>query len=88
MNDEAKPAAAPAHTRKVTREEFLNLFVAVMMPMFLAAIDQTLLATATPVIAANFGGLRDSSWIVVAYLLAAAVIVPLYGRLHYMPCGQ
>ena len=81
MNDEAKPAAAPAHTRKVTREEFLNLFVAVMMPMFLAAIDQTLLATATPVIAANFGGLRDSSWIVVAYLLAAAVIVPLYGRL-------
>ena len=73
------PLQRPA---KVTREEFLNLFFAVMVPMFLAAIDQTLLAaTATPEIAGSFGGLRDSSWIVVAYLLAAAVIVPMYGRL-------
>ncbi len=49
--------------------------------MFMAAIDQTLLATATPAIAASLGGLRDSSWIAVGYLLAAATVVPLYGRL-------
>lgn len=49
--------------------------------MFMAAADQTLLATATPVIAASLGGLRDTSWIVVAYLLAGATIVPVYGRL-------
>jgi MFS family permease len=65
----------------VTRQQFLNLFVAVFLPMFMAAIDQTLLATATPAIADNLGGLRDSSWIMVAYLLSAAVIVPVYGRL-------
>lgn len=65
----------------VTRAQFVNLFIAVLLPMFLAAVDQTLLATATPSIAGSLGGLRDSSWIMVAYLLSAAVIVPLYGRL-------
>src|SRR3954469_24951406 len=49
--------------------------------MFMAAVDQTLLATATPAIAGTLGGLRDSSWIAVGYLLAAATIVPVYGRL-------
>jgi EmrB/QacA subfamily drug resistance transporter len=48
--------------------------------MFMAAVDQTLLATATPAIAATLGGLRDSSWIAVGYLLASATIVPVYGR--------
>ena len=65
----------------VTRAQFLNIFVSVFLPMLLAAVDQTLLATATPVIAADLGGLRDASWIAVAYLLAAATIVPVYGRL-------
>ena len=49
--------------------------------MFMAAVDQTLLATATPAIAATLGGLRDTSWIAVGYLLASATIVPVYGRL-------
>ena len=75
-NNSAKAAAVP-----VTRRQFLNLFAAVFLPMFMAAIDQTLLATATPAIADGLGSLRDSSWIMVAYLLSAAVIVPVYGRL-------
>ena len=65
----------------VSRAQFLNLFAAVFLPMFMAAVDQTLLATATPAIAASLGDLRDSSWIAVGYLLASATIVPLYGRL-------
>jgi MFS family permease len=65
----------------VTRAQFLNLFAAVFLPMFMAAADQTLLATATPAIAASLGGLRDTSWIMVGYLLASAVIAPMYGRL-------
>ena len=52
-----------------------------MLPMFLAAVDQTLLATATPVISRELGGLRDTSWLAVGYLLASVVMVPLYGRL-------
>jgi EmrB/QacA subfamily drug resistance transporter len=69
---------APGTT--VNRAEFLNLFAAVFLPMFLAAVDQTLLATATPAIADSLGGLRDTSWIAVAYLLTTATIVPVYGR--------
>ena len=70
---------APPET--VSRAEFLNLYLAVFLPMFMAAVDQTLLATATPAIAATLGGLRDTSWIAVGYLLASATIVPVYGRL-------
>jgi EmrB/QacA subfamily drug resistance transporter len=60
---------------------FGALFSAVMLPMFMGAVDQTLLATATPRIAAELGGLTDTSWIAVGYLLAATVMAPLYGRL-------
>src|SRR6059058_3254806 len=63
------------------RRRFLRLFTAVMLPMFLAAVDQTLLATATPVISRELGSLRDTSWLAVAYLLASVIMVPLYGRL-------
>jgi EmrB/QacA subfamily drug resistance transporter len=73
--DTAAPAAAPAQA------SFGALFAAVMLPMFLAAVDQTLLATATPRIAQDLGGLADSSWIAVGYLLAATVTAPLYGRM-------
>ena len=52
-----------------------------MLPMFLAAVDQTLLATATPVISRDLGDLRETSWLAVAYLLASVIMVPIYGRL-------
>src|SRR5258706_12291294 len=71
-------AEAPS---EVTRAEFLNLFAAVFLPMFMAAVDQTLLATATPAIAHSLGGLRDASWIAGGYLLASGTITPGYGRL-------
>ncbi|MBA2961246.1 MULTISPECIES: MFS transporter [Ramlibacter] len=63
------------------RSGFLTLFSAVMLPMFLAAVDQTLLAAATPRIARDLGGLSDTSWIAVGYLLAATIAAPLYGRM-------
>ena len=71
--------AAPAGA--VDRGRFQRLFTAVMLPMFLAAVDQTLLATATPVITRELGGLAESAWIAVGYLLAAVITVPLYGQL-------
>ena len=72
---------AEAAGGRVTTRQFLELFSAVLVPMFLAVADQTLLATATPRIAAELGGLRDTSWIALGYLLAATIMVPLYGRL-------
>ena len=52
-----------------------------MVAMFLAAADQTILASALPTIASALGGLADLSWVVVSYLLAATVAAPLYGYL-------
>ena len=60
---------------------FFSLFSAVMLPMFMGAVDQTLLVTATPRIAAELGGLADTSWIAAGYLLAATITAPTYGRL-------
>ncbi len=70
--------AAPA---RVTTARFLQLFSGVMLPMFLAVADQTLLATATPRIAQELGGLRDTTWIALGYMIAMTVTAPLYGRL-------
>jgi len=73
------PAAARATPAE--RARFRRLFAAVMLPMFVAAVDQTLLATATPHISRELGGLAESAWIAVGYLLASVVTVPLYGQL-------
>src|SRR5690349_18570825 len=70
-----------AHAAAPPRQAVLTLFSAVMLPMFLAAVDQTLLATATPRIAADFRDLGDSAWIAIGYLIAATVMAPVYGRL-------
>jgi MFS family permease len=74
-----EPAAQSGHP--VTIGRFLQIFTAVMLPMFLSAADQTLLATATPSIAAELGNLRDTTWVSVAYLIGMTATVPLYGRL-------
>ena len=73
--------ADPAAPGGYDRRRFRRLFAAVMLPMFLAAVDQTLLATATPVIGRELPDLRDTSWLAVAYLLASVVMVPVYGQL-------
>jgi EmrB/QacA subfamily drug resistance transporter len=78
---DANPEGNARPDRSVSVGRFLQIFSAVMLPMFLAAADQTLLATATPSIAAELGGLRDTTWVSVAYLIAITATVPLYGRL-------
>jgi MFS family permease len=74
-----EPVTQPGHPVAIGR--FLQIFSAVMLPMFLSAADQTLLATATPSIAAELGNLRDTTWVSVAYLIGMTATVPLYGRL-------
>ena len=52
-----------------------------MLVMLLAALDQTIVATALPTIVGDLGGLEHLSWVVTAYLLAQTVVTPLYGKL-------
>lgn len=49
--------------------------------MFLAVVDQTIIATALPAIVATMGQVERASWVVVSYLIAATIAAPVYGRL-------
>ena len=57
------------------------VFVAIMLGMLLAALDQTIVATALPTIVADLGGAGHQSWVVTSYLLASTIITALVGRL-------
>ncbi|KAJ4487828.1 MFS amino acid permease [Lentinula aciculospora] len=57
------------------------VFFGFMCTIFLAAMDQTIVATALPTIVKDLGGGADYSWVGSAYLLAAASLAPLYGKL-------
>ena len=52
-----------------------------MLVMLLAALDQTIVATALPTIVGDLGGLEHISWVTSSYLLAQTAVTPLYGKL-------
>ena len=57
------------------------IFIALMLVLLLASLDQTIVSTALPTIVGDLGGLSHLSWVVTAYLLTATVSGPLYGKL-------
>lgn len=69
-------ANAPAN-----RARFRALFSSIALPMFLAIVDQTIVAAALPAMAATLGNVENVSWVVVGYLVAATIAAPVYGRL-------
>jgi len=82
----ATPAADHAHEGPAIAKpragaQFLTVFPPIMVPMFLAVADQTIVATALPVIASSMGEIERASWVVVAYLIANTIAAPVYGRL-------
>jgi EmrB/QacA subfamily drug resistance transporter len=68
-------------TEARSQRQVLVAFGAIMLATLLAALDQTIGATALPRIAADLHGYTDLSWVVTAYLLSTTVTVPLYGKL-------
>ncbi|MEW6257501.1 MAG: MDR family MFS transporter [Pseudomonadota bacterium] len=61
--------------------EILSVVFGLMLAMFLAALDQTIVATALPTIGEDLGDVEHLAWIVTAYLLASTTVTPLYGKL-------
>jgi EmrB/QacA subfamily drug resistance transporter len=64
-----------------TRAAVTLPFAAIVLAMLPAVLDQTILATALPTIAADLGRLTDVAWLVTAYVVAAAATTPLWGKL-------
>jgi EmrB/QacA subfamily drug resistance transporter len=77
----AAPPATPHDDRQAADRSVWVSIGALLLGMLLAALDQTIVATALPTIAGELGGLNHLSWVVTAYLLAATAATPLWGKL-------
>jgi EmrB/QacA subfamily drug resistance transporter len=73
------PALAP--TLDLPRRRVLLIIGALLLGMFLAALDQTIVSTALPTIVGDLHGASHLTWVVTAYLLASTVSTPLWGKL-------
>jgi EmrB/QacA subfamily drug resistance transporter len=69
----------PGYT--MTMRRLLAIYVGLMLVVFIAMADQTIVATGLPHIVADIGGLAEYSWIFSSYMLASTVTVPLWGKL-------
>ncbi|MFI0213461.1 DHA2 family efflux MFS transporter permease subunit [Streptomyces lydicus] len=64
-----------------SRRAVLVAIGALLLGLLIAALDQTIVATALPTIVSELGGLNHLSWVVTAYLLASTAVTPLWGKL-------
>ncbi len=71
----------PAPGITISTRQLKLVFAGLMLGMFLAALDQTIVSTALPTIVGDLGGLNHLSWVVTSYMLASTVSTPLYGKL-------
>jgi MFS family permease len=72
-------AAAPATVGE--QQPVRVIFGALLLVLLLASLDQTIVSTALPTIVGDLGGISMLSWVVTAYLLAATISGPVYGKL-------
>ena len=81
MSDTLTEPTGAAPITDLSHRRVLVIIGALMLGLFLAALDQTIVSTALPTIVADLHGASHLSWVVVAYLLAATVSTPLWGKL-------
>jgi EmrB/QacA subfamily drug resistance transporter len=72
--------ATPAETEGFTHRQILMIMSGLMLGMFLASLDQTIVATALPTIVGDFHRSDLLSWVITAYLLASTASTPLWGK--------
>src|ERR1700742_1899703 len=73
------PSLAPR--APLTQAETRTILMSLMVTMFLAALDQTIVATALPTIGRQFHDVSNLSWVITAYLLASTAVAPVFGTL-------
>jgi EmrB/QacA subfamily drug resistance transporter len=65
----------------LTHRQIVEILSGLMLGMFLAALDQTIVATAIRTIGDDLHGLSLQAWVTTAYLITATITTPLYGKL-------
>ena len=64
----------------LTHRQVMTIIAGLLLCVFLAAVDATIVSTALPTIAGELGGLSRMSWVVTAYLLTSTAATPLFGK--------
>ncbi|UTT69447.1 MFS transporter [Arthrobacter sp. DNA4] len=77
----SKATAAPGAGETLTRRQIVTVMVGLMLGMFLASLDQTIVSTSIYTIANDLDGLSLQAWATTAYLITSTVSTPLYGKL-------
>src|SRR3954466_6971004 len=72
---------APSETGEYTHAQILTILSGLMLGMFLGALDQTIVSTSIRTIADDLQGLSLQAWVTTAYLIAATLTTPIYGKL-------
>ena len=72
--------AKPPETEGYTHRQILTVMSGLMLGLFLAALDQTIVSTALPTIVGDFHRSNLLSWVITAYLLASTASTPLWGK--------
>lgn len=73
--------ATASHASEMTHREILLVLTGLMSGMFLAALDQSIVATAMRTIADDLSGLSLQAWVTTAYLITSTIATPIYGKL-------
>jgi EmrB/QacA subfamily drug resistance transporter len=77
----AGPADPGSGSALISPQRRNLIFLAIVLGMLLAALDQTIVATALPTIVADLGDAGHQSWVVTSYLLASTIVTALVGKL-------
>jgi EmrB/QacA subfamily drug resistance transporter len=82
--DARAAAAAPDASGMFTHRQIMTILVGLLLGMFLAALDQTVVSTAIRTIADDLHGYDLQAWATTAFLITSTIATPLYGKLSDM----
>jgi len=82
--EDVRPSTAPDASGTFTHRQILTILAGLLMAMFLAALDQTIVSVAMRTIADDLSGFQLQAWATTAFLITSTISTPLYGKLSDM----
>src|SRR5947209_13209936 len=81
MATTTQSAATPAQTGELSHKQIMTIMSGLLLGMFLAALDQTIVSTAIRTIGDDLNGLSAQAWVTTAFLITSTIATPLFGKL-------
>jgi EmrB/QacA subfamily drug resistance transporter len=81
MSASTTAPTSPAGSGELTHKQIMTILSGLMLGMFLAALDQTIVSTAIRTIGDDLNGLSVQAWVTTAFLITSTIATPLFGKL-------